>query len=48
MYFDSQAIVCERLAEADKMLNDGANEGLQLLDVGAVIMRQVSSSQNES
>mmetsp|Transcript_24598 Transcript_24598/g.30686 ORF Transcript_24598/g.30686 Transcript_24598/m.30686 type:complete len:373 (+) Transcript_24598:45-1163(+) len=39
-----KAIICERLAEADMMLNDGASEALQLLDVAAVIMREVSAA----
>eukprot|EP00640_Fibrocapsa_japonica_P004976 CAMPEP_0113950796 /NCGR_PEP_ID=MMETSP1339-20121228/82601_1 /TAXON_ID=94617 /ORGANISM="Fibrocapsa japonica" /LENGTH=214 /DNA_ID=CAMNT_0000958767 /DNA_START=51 /DNA_END=695 /DNA_ORIENTATION=- /assembly_acc=CAM_ASM_000762 len=40
-----KAAICLRIAEADKCLNDGASEALQLLDIAAVIMRQVCGMQ---
>jgi len=37
-----KALICEKLAQADQHLIDGACEALQLLDVSAYIMRRVT------
>ena len=50
----SKGNICERMANMSKCLIDGANESLQLLDVCAVIMRQIKegkciqSSENDN
>lgn len=38
-----KAVVAERVAKADRMIADGANESLQLLDVAALMMRELGS-----
>lgn len=37
----ARALVCEQLAEADKCLQDGADEFLQLLHVGAQVQKAI-------
>jgi len=39
-----KAVVAEKVAKADRMISDGANESLQLLDVAGLIMREVGSA----
>lgn len=38
-----KALICEKLAQAENCLIDGASEALQLLDVSAFIMRRLAS-----
>lgn len=40
----AKSAICEKAAQADQCLADGASESLQLLDVAAFIMRQVSNN----
>lgn len=42
-----RALICEKLAQADQQLADGANEMLQLLDVAAFVMRRISNAAAE-
>jgi replication factor C subunit 2/4 len=44
---EQKARVCERLAEADKCLIDGADEYLQLIDVASNTMRALSNVTQE-
>ena len=39
-----RAVISERLAHADKALVDGADEYLQMIDVGSCIMKQICSA----
>lgn len=39
-----RALVCEALAQSDKALQDGADEFLQLLHVGAQVQRALSGA----
>lgn len=39
----NKALICEKLAEVDQALSDGASELLQLMDVCAFIMRRLTS-----
>ena len=36
-----KALICEKIAQADENLSDGASEALQLLDVAAFVMRRL-------
>jgi replication factor C subunit 2/4 len=38
-----RALVCEALADADKALQDGADEFLQLLNVGAQVQKALTA-----
>lgn len=42
-----KALICERIAEVDQNLVDGASEALQLLDLTAFIMRRLTASAAE-
>jgi replication factor C subunit 2/4 len=37
-----KALICEKIAQADQCLVDGASEKLQLLDVASYIMRRIN------
>lgn len=42
-----KALICEKIAEVEQRLVDGASETLQLLDLTAFIMRRLGSSPAE-
>jgi replication factor C subunit 2/4 len=42
-----KALICEKIAEIDMNLVDGASESLQLLDLAAFIMRRLCASPAE-
>jgi hypothetical protein len=43
-----KAVIAERIGKADKLILDGGSESLQLLDVAALMMRQVNKDSSEA